>query len=455
MTSLARFRRRLLLRVYLYGLLLLALSASASFLVGRYVLRPAFDLPVRPSTSWIAWRMARLSDQPGDLTRELADLKQRVGMEMTVYDAAGRLVGSNAEEPPPPLAERELKRLARDRARFEGGEGVVGQIDSAGRVTSYALVKYPRHDFPFGIAVVQLALALGILALASIPMARSVSGPIERLAALTRAFGAGDLTVRARSRRRDEIGDLAQAFDEMADRIALLRRGEKELIANVSHELRTPLARIRLALELVHDGDAARAGGYLEDIAEDLAELERLLDDVMTAARLDLEPGSLNTGTPPLRLQATDPRLLVENAALRFKKRFPERTLDQRIEGVPPMFEVDPSLLRRVLDNLLENAAKFSDESAAIELVLRGLPGAKELTIEVVDHGIGIPEEDRAEVFTPFFRGDRSRARRTGGVGLGLALAKRVVEAHGGSIEVESTVGVGSRFRVRLPAPGA
>jgi len=113
------FSPRLLLRIYLYGMVLLALSAGASFLVGRYVLRPAFDVPVRPSTTWIAWHMAALSDKPGELARELGDLKQRVGIEMTVYDVRGHLAGSNAEQPPPPLDQRELWRLGRDRARFE------------------------------------------------------------------------------------------------------------------------------------------------------------------------------------------------------------------------------------------------------------------------------------------------------------------------------------------------
>src|SRR5690606_13401471 len=102
----------------------------------------------------------------------------------------------------------------------------------------------------------------------------------------------GDLRARAGLHRPDEIGDLARAFDDMAERIAELRRSERELLANVSHELRTPLARIRLALELLADGDATKARSYLEDIDADLAELEQLLDDVMTAARLDLAEGA-------------------------------------------------------------------------------------------------------------------------------------------------------------------
>ncbi len=179
----------------------------------------------------------------------------------------------------------------------------------------------------------------------------------------------------------------------------------------------------------------------------DLEELEQLLGDVLTAARLDQAGGR---GDVPLRLEQVQGADVVGRAVERFRRSHPGRTLDVRVEGELPRLVADPALLRRVLDNLLDNAAKYSEGPSAIRLEARGAAGSLEAA--VVDEGIGIEPHDLPRLFTPFFRTDRSRARGTGGVGLGLALAKRIVEAHGGSIAVESLLGLGTTVRFRVPA---
>jgi signal transduction histidine kinase len=241
---------------------------------------------------------------------------------------------------------------------------------------------------------------------------------------------------------------LGRAFDDMADRIAALRRSEKELLANISHELRTPLARIRLALELVTDGDRDKASSYLTDIGEDLAELEHLLDDVLSAARLDLARDSAGDALPPLHLEALSARALVEAAAHRFLVRYPDRDLTCEIPPELPTLEADP-MLRRVFDNLLDNARKFSE--GPVRLSARTTDDSEHLVVEVADRGIGVSVADQARIFEPFFRSDPSRTRATGGVGLGLVVVRRIVEAHHGTVEVESELGSGSRFWVTLP----
>jgi len=203
-----------------------------------------------------------------------------------------------------------------------------------------------------------------------------------------------------------------------------------------------------VALELAAEGDQARARRYLSEIGTDLTELERMVEDVLTAARLDQGNGELR-----LRLEPVDVAALLAEAASRFRELRPARILQVRSEGIPGSIAADPSLLRRAIDNLLDNAAKYSGEASPVELSAQGR--GDQLAIEVRDHGIGIDGADLPRLFTPFFRTDRSRARGTGGVGLGLALARRIVEAHGGSIEVESVPDLGTTFRLRLPAPGA
>ena len=436
------------LRVYSYGVLMIALAVGASYLVGRYSLRPALNGPARPASTWIAWHMIELADHPDELAIELVDLKERVGIDIAVYELSGRLLGASAKPPLPPLSADELEGLQREGTVFGDGWGMVIEQPTTGGAARYAVLKYRAPEWPGTLLLKQAAVALLVLAIASIPLARSVTAPLLSLSNFVLRFGKGDLTARVRSRRRDEIGALARAFDDMADRITALRRSEKELLANVSHELRTPLARIRLALELVTDGDRAKVSHYLTDINEDLTELEHLLNDVLSAARLDLARDSAGDAQPPLHFEDTQANALVEAAAHRFRLRYPERSLECDFAADLPTLEADP-VLRRALDNLLDNARKFSE--APVRLAARVSEDGAHLLVEVSDQGIGVSPEDQQRIFEPFFRSDRSRTRATGGVGLGLLVVRRIVDAHHGTIEVVSELGAGSRFVVTLP----
>lgn len=447
-----RRRPRLLWRIYLYGILMFVLSIVASLAVTQYILQPASQVPTRPSTAWIAWHVADVQDV-AQAQAELNDLRERVHIEMTLFDLQGTVRVSSAGRVPAPLTEAELVELRRKRTSFEDGRGRVGIFDKAGVLTGYVLIGYPQVS-PLTLALGQLAAALVVLALFAVPFARSIVSPVERLAQVTRAFGQGDFSVRSElAQRRDEVGDLARAFDEMAERITVLRRTELELLANVSHELRTPLSRIRLALELMAEGDTKKSARYVEDIAEELVELEAILDDVMTTARLDRSPVTSREALPPLHLQVIAGREVLDAAAERFRRHHSERALTYRAEADFPTLNADPVLLRRALDNVLDNAAKFSEADSAVELQAKhdGLW----LQIDIVDHGIGIAEGEQRSIFEPFYRTDRSRTRVTGGVGLGLALTKRIVEAHGGNIAVISAPSAGSRFVIRIPVEHA
>jgi two-component system, OmpR family, sensor kinase len=446
---------RLLFRFYLSGIVMFALATGAIFVVGAFIQRPPTEVPTRPSTAWIAWHMADLSDDLPKLRRELAELKARSRIEMSVFEASGALIASNAATPPLALSTKELRGLEQEPTHFSSGSGVVASLGPGGSVERYVRLTYPEPDVPLTVTTAQLVAALGVLALFSVLLARSVTEPLGRLVQAAHAFGQGNLTARADVQRRDELGDLSRAFDEMADRLTALRRAEKELLANVSHELRTPLARIRLALELMRDGDARTAAGYFVDIEEDLVELERLLDDVMTTARLDIERRPEADPLPPLRRKRIPSAELLHAARLRFARRAPSRKLRFQTSGALPEIDADPALLRRVVDNLLDNAVKFSDPEEEITLEATQQDDTGELVIRVRDHGTGIDAVDQKRVFEPFFRADRSRDRATGGVGLGLTLASRIVAAHGGELTLESSDANGSCFLVRVPAAGA
>jgi two-component system, OmpR family, sensor kinase len=455
-------QRRMALRIYLFGVLLLVLSGLAIAVVGRIFVAPAMRNPDRTMSPWLVSHLAPYRADPARMRQELEQLRRGINLRLTFYDASGELLASSAEPPDPPIDAGRLGAFEREDVFYVDGEQRHGlhavAIREEGALVGYALVKPPFGGGPpappLSSAAIVLGVVLVLLGVLSLPLARSMVAPLERLGEAARAFGAGDVSARAKVDRADEIGDLARTFDEMADRVTALLRAEKELVANVSHELRTPLARIRVVLELAGEVDPARVRRYLGEIAEDLAELERLVDDVLAMARLDVataKPGE--AGALALHLSPTGPEEVVEEAAKRFQSRFPARELVTDVALGLPTIDVDAALLRRVVDNLLDNARKYSEDATRIDLTARREAGG--VVFEVKDRGIGIEASDVPLVFRPFFRSDRSRARRTGGVGLGLALARRIVEAHGGRIEIESEVGVGTTARFFVPGEDA
>jgi signal transduction histidine kinase len=283
-----------------------------------------------------------------------------------------------------------------------------------------------------------VAVVLGVVALVSRPLARRLSRPLERLTDAARRLGGGDLSARAptpgRGRRwrrghaaSDEITELTRAFNEMAERVERLVRGQKELLANVSHELRSPLARLRMTLALLpRDGGS---DARLADAERDLAELDQLIDDVLATARLDA------TGLPTRVAEIDAPGLL---AGLAERARHDPAVAGQAVhvaEGPPLTLVADEALLRRALWNLVENAAKYG----APPITLAAQADGERVVFSVSDEGPGIAPAARERVLDPFYRVDAARTPGgtvPAGVGLGLTFARRVAEVHGGTITV-------------------
>jgi signal transduction histidine kinase len=415
-------------RIYLHGVLMLVVVGIAVASVGYALRRSGWNPGGRPA-DYLAAHVSELAADPPLLARELARAHEAFGLEASVLAADGHLVAATPGDPGVPR-----------------GHGWKLPLRGGGTLVIHS----PPHDPSRGLLFIGVVLVA--LALASFPLARSIAAPVEQLTVAARRLGGGDLSARANVCARGELGALGQAFDDMAARLEALVRSERELLANVSHELRTPLARIRVALDLAAEGDLERSRRYLGEIGADLAELDRLVEDVLTAARLDLATGR-GGGALPLRRERIESRDLLTRAAERFREQHPARQLEVRLEERLPELDADPALLRRVLDNLLDNARKYSDEGAPVALTARAPDHV--LEVEVRDRGIGIDPADMSRLFTPFFRTDRSRARGTGGVGLGLALARRIVEAHGGRITIESQPGQGTAIRFSVPATTA
>lgn len=444
-----------------------------------------------------------LVDAPVSLSDALDELRT-ARVEVSLYDEAHQLIASNVDPPLaiPPRPHRGRRGLfgpsvpppdsasasdhPPDRGPDHGASGPPGPDRSDAPTGSafdlrppfdyrsmltrqmiarhYLVLPFPVHGArgvliargvhggPPGLTGPLLALICGflILVIGALITARWIVRPIERLSRTARALGSGDLQARSQLDRADEIGELGHRFDEMADRISGLLATEKELLANVAHELRTPLTRIGVALDLASEGDAEAARSSLAEIAVDVSELETIVDDILTAMRFELAsikaPAQL-----PMRRARIPAAEIASAAADRLRARHPERPIELDSPDNLPAIDVDPVLLRRVIDNLLENAHKYTpDPDSSIRLAVRR--DHADVVFEVEDRGLGIPADDLPRIFTAFFRGERSRSRETGGVGLGLTLARRIVEAHQGTIGVTSTPNVGTTVRVTIPA---
>ena len=430
--------RRLYVKLYLAFLGVLLAISAASFLVLFLTSRPR-PAPRPPYGMRLFFHLSRTlsGSNDGALRESLQGIHDDLDLEVVALD--GRLqpraaVGPGFPLPPPDLLERARKAPAWMPPRF----GIVaGPLDGGVLVVRFPGVGMQRRHVR---NLVFLVAGLLVSAALLWPLSRSITRPLERLTRTAEAFGKGDLSVRSGIERDDEVGQLARTFDEMAARTEAARRAERELLANVSHELRTPLARIQVALELLDARDEA-ARARVQAIRAEVEELGRLVGDVLANARLELSALPLQKHELPLRT-------FLEQARQRALALDPGRDIELDVpEGLA--VQADEALLARLLDNLIDNARKYDAAGGAIRVEARREGGG--VAIAVQDAGPGIPEADLAKIFEPFFRGGNARAS-TPGFGLGLALARRVAQAHGGSIKAANAPGRGARIEITLPA---
>jgi len=426
---------RLVYRLYLFAAFGVALL-TAAWLVGYLaVFRPSaveYD-------QTLAWHAAgRLVAQTEGTTPPR--LPQELRSRVALYDESGTFLTANTPEPP--ALNLSLREQVPESGVLRQGNGWLLRMPSkSGHV--YAVVTTAVPQFSPLLGALAFGCVLVMLAGVSFWYARRLARPLESLARAVEGFGKGEVTLRARLDRDDEVGAVGRAFDEMADRIVRLLDAQRALLADVSHELRTPLARIRVALDVAAE-DPESAKEMLGEVGADLSELEGMIDDILTAARLE-SPG----GLPTARRERFAADELVARAEERFSTLHPETRLAKAVPGTLPELEGDPMLLRRALDNLLDNAVKYGRATSPPELRAQAEPG--NVVVEVVDHGPGLPDADLEHAFVPFWRADRSRTRETGGVGLGLPLARRICRAHGGDLTLHTTPGGGLTARMRLP----
>jgi heavy metal sensor kinase len=293
--------------------------------------------------------------------------------------------------------------------------------------------------------IIAVPLALALAAAGGIFLARRALEPVDKIAQTAQEIGESDLSRRIDVNTRDELGRLAATLNEMIGRLEKAFQRQKQFTDDASHELRTPLAVIEAESTLALQKDRP-SGDYqrsLETISQEAKQMSSLIEQLLTLARADAGKEQwnfteVNLGTLISSL-STDAEILCQEKGLSFQLDQPQNLV---VIG-------DEARLRELFMNLLDNAISYTPSPGTVSLSVRR--EGQMAVVTVTDTGIGISAQDIPSIFERFYRVDQSRSRSEGGSGLGLAICRHIAEAHGGKIEVESQVGVGSSFSVWLP----
>ena len=315
-----------------------------------------------------------------------------------------------------------------------GSEALLTKSDATFRRNSYTAIATAA------LVAVLLAFIMGSFA------SRSLTRPIRKITSTAAQIRGGDLTARTGLTGDDEIGRLGETFDSMASNLERDIKFEHRLTSDVAHELRTPLMAMLVTVEAMQDGVLPADDEHFETVASEVRRLSRLVDAMLHLSRIE-------NGKRQLKIESTDVVHMARSLVSMQHQLFHERGLHLRFDDKTTRHEcyadIDPDLIREAITNLMSNAMRYTPTGGWV--VVSVDVDRPDVLISVADTGIGIAEEDVPKVFSRFWRSDVSRERAAGGLGVGLAITKEIVDQHNGKIMVESELGKGTTFTLRLP----
>jgi signal transduction histidine kinase len=398
-----------------------------------------------------------IADQLGQADVVITFGRQTVDGETKKFTPTAPSITLPLAGPPQPGQTREWGVTWTEEGAYGGGEPFTAYAVTVSLADPYTYRATALANVTGLLAAVAL-FALGLSVLVSAAMARRFTTPLRRLTEASRGLAEGDLSrrvpaaeVRAGS---SELAELAVQFNAMADRlqesVEIIRHDRdrsRDFLADVSHELRTPLAALRMFNELLKEGAADDPDARTEFLDSSGQQIERL--DWLAQNLLELS--KLDSGLVLLDLRPDDLRAAVESAVEQSRAAATRRgvRLSLHLPEAPIRIRHDPQRVGQVVANLVANAVKFTPRHGSVAVDVAATPGGAR--IEVVDSGVGIEAAELPHIFERFYRGSRANEARGSGSGLGLAIVKSIVDMHGGSVQVESRIGSGSRFVVTLP----
>lgn len=309
----------------------------------------------------------------------------------------------------------------------------------------------PDIGYQFGemriFFAVLIALIIGLSVLFVLISTHYVVKPIRDLTRATKLVAQGEYDLYLPIQRKDEIGRLACTFSQMAQSVKNLDEMRQEFVSNVSHEIQSPLTSIQGFTKTLQTEDLTREQQqrYLEIVGSESHRLSVLSKQLLTLASLDKEGGAIEKTAFDLAEQ-------IKQVIFMTEWQWREKDLTIEMELPHTMIHADPKLLYQVWSNLITNSVKFTDSNGTVIVKMyTSNSDQKEVQVLIADTGIGIPSENLPYIFDRFYKVDAARTRNEQGTGLGLAITKKIVEMHGGSIEVTSQEGKGTQFLIRLP----
>ncbi len=423
-------------RIVAWSLLTLAISLLAFFFVTNRIAMQLGIADVFPRLQTLEMQEAEEAYEAGGQARLaafIARLDRLMGAQHYFLDPRARDLATGA-------VRSDLVQRVNGRWNQMIGTNVGMMVGSRTPDGRYILIIEAPVRFEPWTFLPYYGLIFLAVALLCWPLAMNIGSPLRALARTVDRFGQGDLSIRAQSTRRDEIGALAASFDRMADRIETLLTAERRLLQDVSHELRSPLARLGFAAELVRtapDQDQAVAR-----MRKEISRLSDLVGALLQMTRAEGDPASGERKPFPLDQLIAE---LVEDCSVEAAAHC--CGIAFKSPGVVSMIG-DPELMRRAIENVLRNAVQYSPEHSLVDVELEAASGTARISIR--DRGPGVPDEQLARIFQPFFRVDDSRNGATGGMGLGLAIARRAVSLHHGGIEAKNEQ-PGLRVTINVP----
>jgi two-component system OmpR family sensor kinase/two-component system sensor histidine kinase BaeS len=390
------------------------------------------------------WQVVTLVDDRGQV---LASTQAETGTLTVFVPSDPMVITRPATMPPSQMATMSYGSFTQTLPISSDGR-VVGALvlsfDSGGAADAGSM--FDGRRVVQGFASAGLALAAILLALAAF-FSQRISKPMAQLTRAAQSLAAGDMSVRVRPSPLREVGELALAFNSMAETLVAADQQRRQLTADVAHELRTPLSIIKGRLEGIQDGVYAPDSDQIDGLLGEVALLERLIDDLRLLALAE-------AGQLPLYPEPVDPAQLLRDAGRSFAQQAAGRGVNLLVEACDglPEITVDAQRIAQVLGNLVGNALRHTPIGGTVTLrVALILHPSTFILFSVSDTGDGIAPADLPRIFDRFYRADRARTRSSGGAGLGLAIARRMVEAHGGEIRAESAPGQGTTVSFTIP----
>lgn len=409
-----------------------------------------------------------------EIQTNLVNAAKKIGLRLTVVNVEGKVLVDSAQN---------IFNMENHRDRPEIKKALSGRIGDSTRVSdtlkkSMKYVAIPLYDNEIMVGVLRVAIPLSFVetetrllhqvvlfgglvaaALAFVVgffVSKKITKPILEMQEAAKGFAQGDFSHELKSHREDELGELAGSLDHMAkelqDQIKDLKEMDKiktEFVANVSHELKTPLTSIKGFVETLEDGaieDKDNARRFLSIISKHTDRLSKIVDDLLTLS-------SLEKGEEALKLEneTFDFVELIEEVLMSFSRTLALKNQQFKINKEDGVYDIyaDRMRIEEVLVNLIDNASKYTPEKGEITFELSA--DTKKMFFSIADNGIGISKEHQERIFERFYRADKARSRDVGGTGLGLSIVKHIVNAHKGTINLESNQDKGTRINVMLP----